>query len=348
MEHLRVLIADGSPVYKRMFTQAVTEVSKNASTICASDSDGALGLIKRHNYDIIIVDAEIPGPGLIELLKKIARDIPKAFILVTARPSSADGDLFLDAMSNGAAECMTKPIYDSYGENLDIIERKMADIIAALLGERDRKTGKHEIDTFKVKKTLKKSKFHPEIILIAASTGGPAALEIIIPKIRWDIPVPILAVQHISQPFTETLAHHLNQKSQLVVKVAENKETISAGTVYFAPGGVHMRLDAKNNIYLNDDLPVNGVRPAADVLFSSVAESSNISRVLTVILTGMGTDGKGGVVSLKEKKDCFCLAQSERTCVVYGMPRAVAEDGLADKIMDLDKIPLELDSFEYV
>jgi len=348
MEHLRVLIADSSPVYKKMFTQAVTEAGKNTSIICASDSDGVLGLIKRHNYDIIIVDAEIPGLGLIELLKKIMRDIPKAFILVTARPSSAGGDLFLNAMSYGAAECMTKPIYDSYGENLEIIERKVADIVAARLSDRDKRISKHEVEAVKVKKTPRKSKFHPEIILIAASTGGPAALEIIIPKIRWDIPVPVLVVQHISSPFTATLAHHLNQKSHLAVKVAENNETISAGNVYFAPGGMHMRLDAKNNIRLNDDLPVNGVRPAANVLFESVAEAVNISGVLSVILTGMGTDGKDGVARLKEKKDCFCLAQSERTCVVYGMPRAVVENGLADKVMDLEKIPLELDSFEYV
>jgi len=344
MDELKILIADNSSVYKKMFTQAVTEVNKNASVTCVADGDETIRLIKRGNYNIVIIDAEFPGLGLIELLKAIMLEIPKAFILVTARPSAANEKLFPEALLIGAAECMIKPIYDSYAENLEIIKRKMKDIIKILC---DGCRGNGNAESVKAKGTVRKNKFRPEILLIAASTGGPLALETIITKLRGDFPVPVLIVQHIPAHFTENLAQNLSLKSQLKVKVAENRETVSAGTVYFAPGGTHMTLDAKNRINFDDSPPLNGVKPAADVLFESIAERSAGVRALAVILTGMGSDGKDGLIKLKEKKECFCLAQSEKTCVVYGMPRAVVEEGLADKVLDLEKIAAEIESFNY-
>ena len=108
-----------------------------------------------------------------------------------------------------------------------------------------------------------------------------------------------------------------------------------------------MKLAAKNMILLDKSPPINGVRPAADTLFESVADSYTGSGVLAVILTGMGHDGARGLACLKEKKNCFCLAQSEDTCVVYGMPRAAVEGGYADKVLDLDMISLEIENFKY-
>ena len=192
------------------------------------------------------------------------------------------------------------------------------------------------------------NKFRPGIVLIAASTGGPTALENIIPELREDFPAPVLIVQHLTPHFTEILAQRLNLMSKLDVKVSENGERIKAGTVYFAPGDVHMKLNRRNKIYFDDSPPVNGIRPAADMLFESAAEDFAGDCILAVILTGMGSDGKDGLVKLKEKKNCFCIAQSERTCVVYGMPREAAENGLADKIADLKEIPGEIESFNYL
>jgi two-component system chemotaxis response regulator CheB len=147
--------------------------------------------------------------------------------------------------------------------------------------------------------------------------------------------------------FIESLAQHLDNKSQLKVKVAEDHESVRAGTAYIAPGGVHTKLGSNYKIRLDDSPPLNGIRPAADVLFGSIAESFAELGVLVVILTGMGNDGEAGLTRLKEKLSCYCLAQSEKTCVVYGMPRAVAEAGLADAIVDLDKIPAEIESLDY-
>jgi len=347
MDYYKVLIADGSSVYRQMITQGVKEVNQHTSVVCVTDSDEAIKLIKRNDYDVIVIDAEIPGPGLFELLNVTKLEIPKALVLVTARPSSANEKLFPKAVSAGATACMIKPIYDSYRDNLEIIKRKITDISKFLRDPSGKETTKPNPVLSHDNATVAESGFHPGIVLIAASTGGPIALETIITQLRKDFPVPILVVQHIPSYITENLAQNLNQKSKIYVKVAEDRETISPGTVYFAPGGAHMKLDSKNKICLDDSPPRSGVRPAADVLFESVAEKFAGSMVLTVLLTGMGSDGKDGLVKLKEKKICFCLVQSEKTCVVYGMPRAAVEEGLADKILDLDLISSEIEGFDY-
>ena len=349
MDVIRILIADKSSVYTKMFTRAVTETEKRASVSCVTDGDEVLGLVNYRNYDVVVIDAEITDPGLIELINVILMKNPMAYILVIARPSAVNKELFQDALFKGATECMTKPIYDSYNENLETIKSKMKYIIKKTTRKNNNENNsKPEAVSVKQKKAHKKNDFNPEIVLIAASTGGPLALNNILPNLRSDFPVPILIVQHIPSYFTETLAFHLNNKSQLKVKIAEDRETISAGTVYLAPGGLHMKLDIKNKIVLDDSPPISGLRPAADVLFESIAESFSGSRVLVVILTGMGSDGKKGLISLKAKKDCFCLVQSEETCVVYGMPRCAVETGYVDKVLDIDDIFLEIERLCYI
>jgi len=330
-----------------MFIRAVTEVNKNASVTYVANGGEALEFTKRNYYNVIIADAEIPGVDLLELVKEIMRENANALILVAARPSPPNEKLCLDALARGAAAYMIKPINDSYGENLELIRREIAAIIEGLGDDRNNKKDKAvpapTPTPETVRKTIERSSFHPEIALIAASTGGPAALEAIVSKLKGGFPVPVLIVQHMPPLFTESLANHLNMKSKLKVKVAESGEAVTVGTVYIAPGGMHMKLDRKNRIYLDDSPPVNGVRPAADALFESVAEEFPGAEVLTVVLTGMGLDGQAGLTQLKEKKKCYCLAQSEKTCVVYGMPRAVIEVGLADKVLDLDKIAREME-----
>jgi len=376
MSELKVLVADNSLVYKKMFTQGIKEVSKNASVVCVANGDEAFSQIKHINFDIIVIDAEIAGMSLFDLLRVIKIDIPKTFILVMVRPSSARDKFISEAISRGANECMIKPIDDSYSENLDIIKHKITDIIGIIsgnggnggncgnsgdcgnirncgnsvnCGNSGNNKGKCNIPigTGDGTELLDEKSFSPDIVLIAASTGGPAALETIIPKIRRDFPVPILIIQHIPTNFTENMARNLDQKSKIKVKVAENNESISAGTAYIAPGGAHMILDKNNRICFDDSPPRSGVRPAADVLFESVAANFTGSGVLVVILTGMGSDGKEGLIRLKAKKECFCLAQSEETCVVYGMPRAVTEVGLTDMILDPDMISSRIEDFKH-
>jgi len=337
MKTMKILIADPSPVYRKMFTRAATEFCKGASIIGVFDGSEALALIRCGKYDIIVIDAEVSG--LIDILEGIMLKSPNAFILVTARPSMANAAHFSEALSNGASECMAKPIYDSYNDNLVIIKQKISDIVEIF------KHGK-SISDEKEEPVVhgQENKFSPDLVLVAASTGGPIALESILPKLPVDFPAPIVVVQHIPPLFAETLASRLDDLSRLKVKVAEIGETIEPGKVYMAPGGIHTMLSNKSKIYFDTNISPNGVRPSADFLFQSVAESFMGKKVLVVVLTGMGNDGKDGLAVLRTHKSCKCIAQSERTCVVYGMPRAVIEAGFADKVLDLEMIASEMES----
>ena len=137
-----------------------------------------------------------------------------------------------------------------------------------------------------------KPDFSPELVVLAASTGGPVALEKIICSLKKDFSIPIVVVQHMPKHFTEAFAKALDRKSELIVKEAQDGELLEAGSVYIAPGGSHLQLapELKLALLLSDDALVNGVRPAVDVLLLSIAESRFIERILVVILTGMGSD----------------------------------------------------------
>ncbi|MCL2809796.1 MAG: response regulator, partial [Treponema sp.] len=200
------MIADSSPVYKKMFTQIITETRKESVIDFAADGFEALEFVKNSKYDIVIIDVEIPGLDLIKLLKEIISLIPEIFIMITARPSSNNNELMLEALSKGAAEYLIKPIYDSYNKNLEIIKRRIADIIKLFNNDSEKKINKTESEPEKIKKIFNKNEFNPELVLIAASTGGPRALEAILPKLKSDFPVPVLIVQHISAHFINTLA----------------------------------------------------------------------------------------------------------------------------------------------
>ena len=346
MNGLKLLIVDSSIVYRKMFTRAATELDENVLIVSVSNSVEAINAMHRKDFDVIIIDVETSVMDSAAFFKETAMFIPKALTLVTAQPSSVSERLCADALANGAFDYMIKPIKDSYEKNLEVVSNKLFEVFNKIYEERGNKVKNAETIPVSAKKAipLHESDFHPELVLIASSTGGPLALEGILSGLKPDFPVPVLIVQHMPVHFMENLAMHLNKKSGLNVKIAENGETVTAGTVYIAPGGLHMKLDSKNKVALDESPPVNGIRPAADVLFRSVAESFKGSGILAIVLTGMGADGEKGIKELKKKQNCFTIVQSEQTCVVYGMPRMVEESGLADMILDLDQIPPEIEN----
>jgi two-component system chemotaxis response regulator CheB len=196
--------------------------------------------------------------------------------------------------------------------------------------------------------TIKKEKQHDgkiaTMVCIASSTGGPRALTEVIPKItKRSLPAAYLVVQHMSEGFTTTLASRLNSQSVIKVKEAVEGEEILSGNVYLAPGNFHMEIrEAAEKYYitLNQKPPKNGVRPSADYTMASVAENFKGSK-LGVVLTGMGKDGAEGCEKLK-KAGGRIIAQDKDSSVIYGMPRAVAERGLADLVLPLSVIAEEI------
>ena len=185
-----------------------------------------------------------------------------------------------------------------------------------------------------------------DLIVIASSTGGPIALDTVFGQLPADINVPILVVQHMPPEFTNVLAQTLNKKYNLEVKEGSDGDKVKPGRAIIAPGGKHMVVSSAkgfgNEIHLLDTPYVNGVRPSADVLFHSVAKEYKGKNVLAVVLTGMGSDGTQGIREMKEECNCYCITQSENTCVVYGMPKCVYEAGLSDEVGDLKEIAFRM------
>ncbi|HCJ11755.1 MAG TPA: chemotaxis response regulator protein-glutamate methylesterase [Opitutae bacterium] len=178
-----------------------------------------------------------------------------------------------------------------------------------------------------------------DLICIGVSTGGPNALAEVLPNLPERVGCPILIVQHMPATFTKTLSEHLSKRCHLKVKEAENGDLLEPNMVYIAPGGKHMVLSKralKYALVMNEEPPVNSCRPSVDVLFKSVAQNFT-GTVLAIILTGMGEDGAEGVQALKTK-ECRSIAQERQSCVVYGMPRAIINRGLADETIPLKDI----------
>jgi len=176
-----------------------------------------------------------------------------------------------------------------------------------------------------------------KIIAIASSTGGPRALQDVIPRFPAEIGAPILLVQHMPKGFTKSLADRLNQLSKVTVTEAVDGEIIEKGHVYVAPGGQHMKVKKKGNgnvIVLSDEPTREGVKPCANYMYESLMEC-DFAEVTCAVLTGMGADGTVGIEALNSKKKIYCVAQDEETSIVYGMPRAVAVAGLCNSVVPL-------------
>lgn len=178
-----------------------------------------------------------------------------------------------------------------------------------------------------------------ELCVIGISTGGPQALDYLVPRLNENLPCPIIIVQHIPANFTESLARKLNAESRLTVLEAKGGEKLMAGYVYIAQGGKHLLIEKLHDgfyLVVNDAPPLNNCKPAIDILFNSVAQVFN-GRVLAIVMTGMGKDGTEGVRALKQKR-CWCVIQDKASSVVWGMPSSVYEAGLADEIVPLSQL----------
>lgn len=182
------------------------------------------------------------------------------------------------------------------------------------------------------------------IIVIGTSTGGPRALQDVIPLFPREIPAAILIVQHMPSGFTKSLAERLDSLSFIKVKEAQEGDVLKAGHAYLAPGDFHMVLNKYRlegyKIGLNKNPPVLGHRPSVNVMMNSVAKVVTNKDVIAIIMTGMGIDGSEGILKIK-KNGGKTIAQSEDTCIVYGMPKSAVEAGAIDKIVPLQEITKE-------
>lgn len=330
---------------------------KSLSIILSSDPDieivgtardGLEGyeLVKKAKPDIVTMDIEMPRMDGLTSLKKIMKDCPTQVIMVSSL--TTDGaEATLKALELGAVDFIPKEMSFVSVNIVNIKEeliRKIKTLVKskALASRLNKikgiKPGEGEAK-FRTQGSL--PKFNFKAIALGISTGGPLSLQKVIPVLKVQNSIPIFIVQHMPPKFTKSLADRLNNMSKLEVKEAEDREEVKNGTVYIAPGGLHMKISkngsAKPVINIVENPADTLHRPSVDVMMDSVIKVYG-KHTLGVIMTGMGKDGTEAVKELKQLGG-YCIAQDESSCVVYGMPKAIVDAGYADVVASLDKIP---------
>jgi two-component system chemotaxis response regulator CheB len=311
--------------------------------VVATARNGQEGLekIREHQPDVVTLDIEMPVMDGLTALRHIMMEMPRPVLMVSSLTTEG-GEATLKAMELGAVDFIPKQLSKV---SLDIIkiekdlQQKVRTVARRKFRAPTAKPAAKAAPVAEVKPVERKARGKQlrDVVAIGVSTGGPPAVQKVLAGLPENFPASILIAQHMPGAFTGPFAKRLDSSSKLRVKEAINGEKLQPGTAYVAPGGKHLLIDQKVSHIevLVTDKPDDALyRPSADVLISSVSKGVG-KRGLGVILTGMGSDGKVGVRELKGKGGRV-LAQSDATCVVYGMPKAIVDAGMADSIVDID------------
>lgn len=342
----RIVVADDSRLMRRILSDALGRQGFEV-VATAADGDQALEACRAHRPDALTLDLAMPGMDGIGVLRALREGKAEALpVVVVSAFSPAHGARAVDALAEGAFDLVAKP---ALGESMDSFTRELGRKVgAATESGRARKrfaTVRRHVRPHVSTPVPPRPAAAPvraragtrKTVLIASSTGGPKALGDLIPKLPSPLGNGSVIVQHMPAGFTASLATRLDTASRLKVTEALGGEALDPTRLYLAPGGSHLRLGEDRKVRLSDEAPLGGLRPRADLTIVDAARLFGPS-LLLVVLTGMGKDGLDGARAVK-KAGGRVLVEAESTCVVYGMPRAVAEAGLADEILPLDELP---------
>ena len=331
----RIVVADDSRLMRRMLADALGRQGFDV-VATAADGDEALAACNAHRPDALTLDLAMPGMDGIGVLRALraGKAVPVPVVVVSAF-SPAHGARAVDALAEGAFDLVPKP---AFGEDLSVFTAELGKKVheAAHSGRIRRPAARLAPRRPAHAPVRRSAAVGKRFVVIACSTGGPKALGELIPQLPAPLGAGVVIVQHMPAGFTASLANRLDAASPLHVVEATGGELIAPGTALLAPGGSHLRLDPTRLARLSDDAPVGGLKPRADFTIADAAQVYG-ARMLLVVLTGMGRDGLEGAKAVKAAGGRV-LVEAESTCTVYGMPRAIADAGLADEILPLDEL----------
>ncbi|HUO25063.1 MAG TPA: chemotaxis response regulator protein-glutamate methylesterase [Candidatus Aquilonibacter sp.] len=330
---VRVLVVDDSALMRKLIPQMLAADTSIEVVGTAMDGSFCLKKIEELKPNVVTLDLEMPGMNGIDALKEIMRREPVPVIVFSSHSTEA-ASVTMKALGLGAFDFVTKP-RDASAHMSEISKELIAKIKAAA----ECKLKPRILPGLppKPQKAATPKGAPTKVIAIGVSTGGPQALEYLLTGLPPDFPGAIVVVQHMPEGFTEMFARRLDEISPLRVKEAQSGDMLQAGRVLICPGSRHMkvkRLPMGDVVVLADEPRVNGHRPSVDVLLQSVAEEFHVQAV-GVLMTGMGDDGAEGLGQIK-KHGGMTIAQSEDSCVVFGMPKAAIERGYATRVVGLD------------
>ncbi|MGB6945332.1 MAG: chemotaxis response regulator protein-glutamate methylesterase [Bryobacteraceae bacterium] len=352
---MRVLVVDDTVVFRRIVSEALAGVPGVEVVGTASNGKLAMSRITSLQPDLITLDVEMPEMNGIEVLEAMAAAGISIGVIMLSSLTVRGGEMTVRALELGAFDFLTKPDGGSAQTNLGLLRARLLPMIRAfesrreiraiLGGAKSRPAPPPTLPALPagtvVRQPFLRSRTSgPPLVLIGVSTGGPGALNKLIPSLPGDLGAPVFIVQHMPAMFTQPLAASLDKKSAIRIKEAQDGEAAQPNHAYVAPGGRQMKLapGPKGEVVLRitDDPPENGCRPAVDYLFRSAALHFP-GRSVAAILTGMGNDGTEGLRLLK-RGGCFSIAQDEASCVVFGMPKEAIQAGVVDTVAPLDAI----------
>jgi len=348
-ERIRVLVIDDSVVIRRLVTHALEQ--DPALEVVGVAANGAIALrrIPVVNPDVLTLDVEMPEMDGLETLRRVRKEFPHVRVIMFSTLTERGAAVTLEALTLGADDYVTK------ASNAGSLEESMASLRKELIpklkqffilsGSVASATVSQGAQTVRYlgPNQVPRQRTPPQVVGIGVSTGGPTALSVIVPQFPENFPLPVLVVQHMPAIFTQFLAARLQALARLKVREAVDGEEAQPGKILIAPGDYHMKVvngEKGVRIRLDQSPHVNSCRPSVDALFYSLAEVYGGS-VISVILTGMGQDGLRGVEKLKAQ-GAYVLAQDEGSSVVWGMPGAVVNAGLADGVLPLEKVVPEV------
>jgi len=333
---VRVLVVDDSALMRKLIPQILATDSSIQVVGTAMDGNFGLKKIEELKPQVVTLDLEMPGMGGLDMLKEIMlrHRLP---VIVVSSHSTQGAAVTLQALSMGAFDFVAKP--SDVSANMPEIARELIAKIKAAAQSRRVGVSPSMPAPPARKATPEPAKLASRIVAIGISTGGPQALQYLLPQLPKNFPGTILIVQHMPEGFTEMFARRLEEMCAITVKEAQSGDLLVAGRALICPGNRHLkakRLALGDVAVLGDDPRVNGHRPSVDVLFKSVAEEFG-DKGIGVLMTGMGEDGAQGLGLIKAEGG-MTIAQSEESCVVFGMPKAAIERGHAVRVVALEAL----------
>ena len=331
---IRVIVVDDSAFVRKTVREMLSRSPYIAVVGVARDGEEALGMVESLKPDVVTCDLLMPGLDGVGFVRKQMARSPLPILILTSSPH--DGKQVIEALNAGAVDLVQKPTALATEELLGIREQLVEKVKAAA-----------RAPVGKLLNGVKNSaslavKFSPslnvDVVVLGISTGGPQALRRVLPELPADFPVPIAMVLHMPIGYTALFAEKLNEVSALAIREAKEGDLLRPGLALLAPAGRHLQFRRTSTGEVSAQLSVHPLdrnhRPSADVLFQSAAETFG-RRVLGVVMTGMGDDGREGAGWIKANGGTI-LTEDEKSCIIYGMPRSVVESGLSDRVVPLD------------
>ena len=367
----KILVVDDSALMRRVLSDIINSNEQLHAEWFASNGLEALEILKAGNpVDVIVLDINMPKMNGLEFLREMRRCKYKPKVLIVSILAKTGGKETLEALELGAFDFIRKPTSLEVAKGPSFSKMLLWMLLAAagLSTEGIEEPKSHHVEEPTVQRAVSSAipqrAVNPvfrgdrsrhtkgplgvgstKLVALACSTGGPKALQSVIPYLPANLDAAVLIVQHMPEGFTASLAKRLNEISSIRVKEAEHGEVLSKGTVYIAKGGHQLRLIEKNKklhtLSVTDEAARHALKPCADIMYESLMKTS-FDEITCVVMTGMGSDGTQGILQLEKTNKIYVIAQDESTSTVYGMPKTIAQADAVDEVMSLKSIAMAI------